>query len=940
MKIFTLGRMTMNLNFGVIEGFNGDKEIKEYLQGSISNTDPDQAIQDILSCLGEKCLCERTYIFELHDKDTFSNTYEWCAEGIVPQKEMLQNEQVDILEPWWMLFEDNRPVVIKDIEDIKDKHPQIYAGLKPQNIHSLVTAPIWWGEKIIGFLGVDNPSDEKMDDISDLLFLIGNFVSFLIDRRNLMSRLAHLSYYDQMTGAYNRQSYDEFIKESSKYDSVGLVYCDVSDLKGINSRYGFEVGDRLLKEVYDMMKAIFVGDQIFRTGGDEFIAISINSSQKSFEEKIEQLQVIADQKDFHMAVGSSWSDEKPIDFLKEMKTAEKVMYWGKKLYYNQMDPTGQIRDRRRTNLKDEELLEVEKSEFLKFYENNYFDAERFFESVCMPDFFPFVADLESNLFYISDDMRDTFGFKSNMVTDLIVEWEKRIESPDELAAFRESIEDVLSGKIDKHDLRYRIRDRDGNYIWVHCHGLVRRCEETGKAIFFSGAVSRQEQKFVVDPVTNFPREYGAMLRLRELKEKNHEVTIIGFTLNNFSEINELRGRSVADILLRDISKKLTQYFENKLRFFRLDGMRFIGIVSPELNESVEQIILQIKEIITGLYYNNNIVVRTPCSVGVIRESNEKISPQDMIVNMVMLLSSAKHSSETDYVEHSQRNIHEQRQRTQMSMELNRDVVEGFNDFRIVIQPTVSTKDNRMSSGEVLLRWQFEGKDVSPALFIPMLENNRLILPVGKWVFEQAVRACKRTAAYLPDFRLAVNVSYYQILDPEFLPFMEQTLKKYDLNGERLILEITETHYDETPTKVFQFIESCKALGMEVAIDDFGNGYSSLAFLMKYPANIVKLDRSLINEMVNSEDNINFISSIVYACHKFGKKVCAEGVETQKELDIITATGCDMIQGYYFYRPMEISDFFSLLPSVARERLQRNQSMEEQDEVELKILGEV
>ena len=125
--------------------------------------------------------------------------------------------------------------------------------------------------------------------------------------------------------------------------------------------------------------------------------------------------------------------------------------------------------------------------------------------------------------------------------------------------------------------------------------------------------------------------------------------------------------------------------------------------------------------------------------------------------------------------------------------------------------------------------------------------------------------------------------------------------------------MTETHYDEAPAKVRQFVENCRELGIRVAIDDFGDGYASLAFLIKYPAAVVKLDRSLINEMAASDDNINFIASIVYACHRFGKKVCAEGVETEEEFSVIKASGCDLIQGYYFYRPLELKNFYELLP---------------------------
>ncbi len=597
----------MNHAFEVLDKFCGENGIAEYLQEMITTQKPDKAVQEMLTFLGERCQSERTYIFELNGNDTFSNTYEWCAEGVEPQKDLLQNEPIEVISEWWALFENNDPVIISDLEDIRDTHPQIYAGLKPQNIKSLVTAPIRLNSVLIGFLGVDNPSEQRLEFLSKVLFIIANFISFVIEKRNLMNKVDHLSYHDQLTGALNRQAYDEFIKRQATCETLGLVYCDVSDLKITNSHYGFEVGDKLILKGYDILRSIFPNEQIFRTGNDEFVTICFNLSKENFDKLLVELKEIVRQNEYQMAIGGTWSDKKPIHVREEVSRAEKAMYWEKIRYYNQSNAQ-ENRERRRSNRLKQKIEQDEKTEFSNYLSKNYFDPAVFFKSVSMADYYPFIADLTTNVFYISDEMRDSFGFESNMITDLIGEWEKRIGSQEELEFFRKDMQQVISGERDVHDLRYRIRDKDGNYIWIHCHGVVKRSKDGLRPLFFSGAISRQEQKFVIDPVTNFPREYGAMLRLREMQSKNESITIIGFTLNNFSEINELRGRNVADLLLRDISKKLVQYFEGKLNFFRLDGMRFIGIMSRDGEENVESVIQELKEIITGLYYNNNVVV--------------------------------------------------------------------------------------------------------------------------------------------------------------------------------------------------------------------------------------------------------------------------------------------------------------------------------------------
>ena len=188
----------------------------------------------------------------------------------------------------------------------------------------------------------------------------------------------------------------------------------------------------------------------------------------------------------------------------------------------------------------------------------------------------------------------------------------------------------------------------------------------------------------------------------------------------------------------------------------------------------------------------------------------------------------------------------------------------------------------------------------------------MIHTAGRWVFEQAVRNCMRLITYNPSFYLTFNVSLHQLSDVHFLDFMTATLEKYRLDGSHLVAELTESCLDEQPEKLTKFVEGCDRLGIRIALDDFGSGYSSLRMLLQYPSSIIKLDRSLLTEMTESTDKKNFIASIVYACHRFGKKVCMEGVETQVQDTLIKDAGCDTIQGYYYYRPMEVSSLYKLV----------------------------
>ena len=144
----------------------------------------------------------------------------------------------------------------------------------------------------------------------------------------------------------------------------------------------------------------------------------------------------------------------------------------------------------------------------------------------------------------------------------------------------------------------------------------------------------------------------------------------------------------------------------------------------------------------------------------------------------------------------------------MALALSRSVMDDFAGFRVVVQPIVCAQSGRIEKGEVLLRWHDGEKTVSPGVFIPILEETDLIIPVGKWVFEQTVKLLQTLMHRAPDFRLAFNVSYQQIADDEFLDFMEQTLQKYPINPHQLTMELTESHLNDHPQHLTAFMERC------------------------------------------------------------------------------------------------------------------------------------
>lgn len=893
----------------------GQEQIDKFMYRLIMNSDPDDAMYAMMEFLSENYGGRYSFVYEYVDKDIYKKTYCTSTSESNMVQELPEIIDTSAVKCFWENIKEDEAIVIDNIENIRSDRLCIFEIFSVGDIEALILVPMYerYPRKgdMIGFIGATYSMKDELICAEKILRALGHIVPVLIEKRNLNRKLYYLSYHDHLTDVFNRHAYAEFKKSIGMYKSLGVIYCDISDLKHINDKEGYEKGDALIIFWSGKFKEIFEGSyKIFRIGGDEFFIMFMDCSKEEFDKQELSLRSAVADSDTHLAIGSAWTVAPDRDLRKLINTAENAMYMDKLNYYSFKEESGHEQVLR----KNRNILECicKADSFSHFILNNYFNAATFFKSISLPNDYPYVGDMQSNLFYISDELRDLAGYESNIVPNLLEVWSEKISYPEDRRIYQKDIEDMLRDKRETHDLKYRIRDKQGEDVWIHCHGILKWNKDRSKPLFFAGKVSRQEQKFIIDPATNFPKEYAAIVKLESMKKTAQNVHIIGFTFNKFKDINDVYGRSATDLFLKELADTLNKEFQKYLDFFRLDGMQFVGIVNPNSNISVEDLIKKLRESITNMYYRQGILVNIPTSMGLISEAGERLSPAELLYNMASLLDEAKKTLERGYLLYSENYISKQRTKTGMVLALTSAVMNGFKGFRIVIQPIVDTKNLKIVAGETLLRWRFRGKDVSPAEIVPILEENSLIMNVGKWVFEEAVRECVKICEFLPKFRLSVNVSYFQILDTGFIIFMETILKKYGLDGKHMVVEITETHYDEAPAKVTSFIEECRKLGISVGIDDFGDGYSSLAFLLKHSARVVKLDKSLIREMLHSESNEVFISTVVHACHKLEKLVCAEGVETQKEKDAVISMGCDSIQGYYFHKPMELNKLHELI----------------------------
>ncbi|MGP1569705.1 MAG: EAL domain-containing protein [Eubacteriales bacterium] len=896
-------------NYSAIIGHLGD-----WLWDSLNLDETGFDANSVMKSLGEFCRCDRTYVFEIdYVNETFSNTYEWCADGVIPQKDLLQKEALYQINAWLDIFHQNKNVIIPNVEDIRFDCPEIYAVLKPQDIHSLISVPIYLKNKLVGFLGIDNPKILEETQIAPVLKKIGALFTFIIEHKKLKEKVKYNQFHDQLTRSLNKAALDAEFSNSENWKQLGIVSCDLSELATTNQEFGLNEGDMLICRCNEFLKEIFTSYEIYRISGDRFVALCPNIDSAFFDELVLNLERKINANNYQLVCGSAWSNDLPLNPVAVLEDAEKVLHKNKAIYFSKPDPkSGKLRNRRNNQFTSfvDGLADSHTSVLCRFIENNYFNFDIFFKSMGMGENCPYFGDMQKDIWYLSDNIKEEWGFENNVTHNFLKKWANFIPYKEDLALYENDLKEIFKFKKHIHDLIYRVVDKNGEEIWIRFFGFIKWDDKNENPLFFSGHIVKLNDAFDSDPITNFKREKLAIRDMTTLLYKKEKAFSLCFRLNGFGQINEIRGRDTGNNLLKDISRTLLKGFDSEIQFYRLDGLRFLVIVFNDCGCELAEISSKIKNIVADLYTQYNLPIRYPCSVGILGEISSAMLPVELMADVSSVLEIAKTKPEADVI-YSSQTLTVHREQRHMGLEIGKDVVNGMNNFRVVMQPIVSAQTHKIVGGELLLRWKYLEQNVSPMVFIPILEENDLMPVVGKWIFQQAVKLCKRINTHDPDFYLDFNVSYYQIKDETMLPYMQKILNEYELAGNRLVMELTETHYNDDPIKLQEFIESCKSMDIHIALDDFGVGYSSLEMLLKYPAHIVKLDRSLMKKMSDSSDSNVFISTIVSACHNFNKLVCVEGVETPQELEVVTLAGCDTVQGFYFYKPMEISEVYSL-----------------------------
>ncbi len=420
-----------------------------------------------------------------------------------------------------------------------------------------------------------------------------------------------------------------------------------------------------------------------------------------------------------------------------------------------------------------------------------------------------------------------------------------------------------------------------------------------------------------DILTGLPNRTTFLNRLSQAIEaaerSNKLVGVIFIDMDTFKAVNDSIGHDSGDSVLVQIGKLLQECMSPSIILARFGGDEFL-IMIPQMEtiDAAQSVAEKITEIFQRAFVVKDQEFHITASVGIAVYPYDGVNTEALIKNADLAMYKSKQLGKNRYTFCTD----EIKEETLRKIRLKEDLFRALDrqELKLLYQPQVSARSKKIIGFEALLRWIHpEFGVIYPNLFIPLAEQTGLIGPIGDWVLRTACLQCRSLQLIgLMDISIAVNVSVIQLRNPGFVYSVKQILEETKLEPSYLELEVTEGTAISESSYIIEVLNSLKKLGIQISIDDFGTEYSSLSRLCALPIDNIKLDMQFVSGIGRGEKENAIIDGIIGLAHSLGLKVIAEGVETQLQLDYLSRRGCDIIQGFFYYRPLPSEELEEIL----------------------------
>jgi len=417
-----------------------------------------------------------------------------------------------------------------------------------------------------------------------------------------------------------------------------------------------------------------------------------------------------------------------------------------------------------------------------------------------------------------------------------------------------------------------------------------------------------------DPLTGLPNRFLTTFRLDHALEQaeraGHRLAVLFLDLDNFKTVNDGLGHATGDALLAAVARRLRARLRREDTLGRLGGDEFVLLLEhleePQRAAFVAEDLLEALSAPFSLGSGHDLYVQA--SIGISLYPDDGSRGEDLIRDADAAMYQAKRAGRNTFRFYTEALTAAASARLSMETRLRRALEQ--NEFELYYQPLVHLPDRHMMGAEVLARLCPPGLEpISPAVFIPLMEETGLIVALGEWVQREA---CRQGRAWLDAGYqlgcLAVNVSVSEIRRGGLGTRLKTILEETGFPPGQLEIELTESGLMEQGGRAEAFLQDLKAQGVRLSLDDFGTGYSSLAYLKRFPLDKLKIDRSFINDIPDDPNDVQLSATIIAMARNFGLTVLAEGVETEAQLGFLLGEGCDACQGYLFSPPVPAAEF--------------------------------
>ena len=529
---------------------------------------------------------------------------------------------------------------------------------------------------------------------------------------------------------------------------------------------------------------------------------------------------------------------------------------------------------------------------------------------CMDDYL-YIIDLKNDTLRISQSAVERFMLPDKFMNDAIKHLRTLVYEKD-----RKLLENhkrkIYDGNEKRYNLLCRLISRKNSPVWINCRGEVINDDE-GKPHYIIGCMNETGTRQRADNISGLLGEKEMASYLYSQPKEKLAGYFIQIGIDDFGIINNVQGQIYGNYILKRVAECIAECLSSGQRIYHLvaDQYMLVDMLSKS-QDDVVQLFNRIGERIDEFIVDENYKSIFSVSAGVTDISTLAEGAEECRKKSDFSLKSAKKRGRGSIYFFEDEDYKASLRKNTILSALRSATVNDFEDFEVYYQPILDSNGDRIIGAEALLRFFMHSDDavemVSPVEFIPLLEESRLIIPVGEFVLDEAAKMCREMQQYIVDFRVNINVSYIQIMRVKMANKILTAIKANHLRPESICIEMTESGFMDMTPYFCRFRKRLEDNKIQFIIDDFGTGYSNLRYISEMNPDYVKIDKDFTARAMSSEKDYELFRKIIEMVHSINVKICIEGIEKEEWACAMKEIHVDYMQGYLYGRPCEKGAF--------------------------------